>query len=78
MRAEKDKWMQRRTGETVRRLRLEAGLSQTELARRTGMSQQAVSDWEVGKTVPRWRYVRAAARALGVSVDYILTGGRFG
>ncbi len=37
----------------VRRLRLRSGLSQTAFARRLGVRQQTVSEWERGRYVPR-------------------------
>lgn len=40
------------TGETIRRLRRAAGLSQEELAERLGVSRQSVSLWEQGNTQP--------------------------
>ena len=36
----------------LRKLRRDAGLTQTELAEKTGLSQQAVSDYEVGNRKP--------------------------
>ena len=39
-------------GERIRAARLEAGLSQAELARRAGTSQPAVNRYEQGRTVP--------------------------
>lgn len=40
-------------GERVRRLRRRAGLSQAALARRLGVRQQTVSEWERGRYAPR-------------------------
>src|SRR5689334_636444 len=45
-------------------LREEAGLSQYELARRSGMSKQALSNLELGNREPTWLTVRRLARAL--------------
>ena len=39
-------------GRQVRELRIQQGLSQTELARRAGMTQPAVARFEAGGTVP--------------------------
>jgi transcriptional regulator with XRE-family HTH domain len=49
-------------------LREAARYSQYELARRSGMSKQALSSLELGKREPTWQTVRRLARALGVSV----------
>lgn len=38
---------------TARRLRVEAGLSQSEIAREVGVTSSAVALWESGKRVPR-------------------------
>ncbi len=41
------------TAEGVAVLRARLGLSQAELARRLGMRQQTVSEWETGRYAPR-------------------------
>jgi len=48
----------------LREARLRAGLTQAELARRLGVAQTAVSQWERLGTVPRDAAVRERARAL--------------
>jgi transcriptional regulator with XRE-family HTH domain len=50
-------------------LREKAGLSQYELAKRTGLTRQTVSRLEMGKSVPTWPTVQLLAAALGV--DYV-------
>jgi transcriptional regulator with XRE-family HTH domain len=52
----------------LRELRLRAGISQYELAKRSGVSGQAISRIEKGEREPGWSTVRKLARALGVSV----------
>jgi transcriptional regulator with XRE-family HTH domain len=52
----------------LRELREAAGLSQYELARRSGVSKQALSKLEKGERQPSWETVRKLARALDVSV----------
>src|SRR5262245_42475891 len=49
-------------------LRETAGISQYELAKRSGLSRQALSNLELGNREPTWETVRTLARALGVSV----------
>ncbi len=44
---------ERDPGARVRRLRRRAGLSQAALARRLGVRQQTVSEWERGRYAPR-------------------------
>jgi transcriptional regulator with XRE-family HTH domain len=55
-------------GVKLRELRLDAGLSQQELAERAGITREAVSMMETGKRSPYPRTMRQLAAALGVSV----------
>lgn len=41
-------------------------LSQSELARRSGVSQKSISDYCSGRSVPSWKHVQLIARALKV------------
>lgn len=50
----------------LRRARLAAGLSQVDLARKVGVEQAAVSDWERGRRSPRPIRVKKIAAALGI------------
>lgn len=59
-------------GERLQVLRGGAGLSQEELAERLGVSRQAVSKWELDKTVPDVRYIVALSELFRVSTDYLL------
>lgn len=57
-------------GPLVKRFRLAAGLSQEELAERSGVSARAISDFERGlRSVPRLETVRMLADALALSDD---------
>lgn len=47
-------------------LRKKAELSQYALAKRSGLSKQAVSNLEMGNREPTWQTVQLLARALGV------------
>ncbi|MCX6019851.1 MAG: XRE family transcriptional regulator [Chloroflexi bacterium] len=53
-------------------LRKSAGLSQAELGQAVGASTSLISRWESGEREPSSTQVLALARALGVSVDYLL------
>lgn len=53
-----------RFGEIIRARREEQGLEQVELARRLGVTQQTVSKWETGVTVPRAARLAALASLL--------------
>lgn len=54
-----------RVGPIVERLRMEAGLTQAELARRVGTTQAAISKIETGRTVPGLELLDRLATALG-------------
>ena len=49
----------------LRELRENAGLTQARLAARAGLSQRAISFWELGLREPSWGNVVALAAALG-------------
>lgn len=55
-------------GRQVRELRVQQGLSQTELARRAGMTQPAVARFEAGGTVPTLPVLERLARSLGAEL----------
>lgn len=55
-------------GRRVRELRVQQGMSQTELARRAGMTQPAVARFEAGGTVPTLPVLERLARALGAEL----------
>jgi transcriptional regulator with XRE-family HTH domain len=48
------------------------GLSQADLAKKTGLQPAAVSHFETGNRSPSFDNLRKLADALGVSVDYLL------
>ncbi|MGH3797334.1 MAG: helix-turn-helix domain-containing protein [Pseudonocardiaceae bacterium] len=60
-------------GRQVRELRVQLGLSQTELARRAGMTQPAVARFEAGGTVPTLPVLERLARSLGAQLTVQLT-----
>ena len=53
----------------LRALRLQAGLTQGELAARAGVSRQLVAAVEAGRNVPAVDAAVALARALGTTVE---------
>jgi len=59
-------------GEKLQTLRTGADLSQEELAERLGVSRQAVSKWELDKTVPDVKYIVAISELFQVTTDYLL------
>ncbi len=61
-------------GERIMRRRKKLGLTQEELAERSGLTTQFVSYAESGKRASRPENLMRIASVLGVSVDYLLTG----
>ena len=55
-------------------LRKERGLTQKELAEKTGVSEKAVSKWETGRGFPDTGLILPLAEALQVSVNELLSG----
>lgn len=60
-------------GQRLRRRRFLMGLNQEELARKLGVSQQAVQKWETGGA-PRGNRLGEIAKALDITLEYLLTG----
>lgn len=56
----------------LKELRLEARLSQTELAEKLGVSQRTVSSWELGARQPDYDTLLKLARFFGVTTDDLL------
>lgn len=56
----------------LEKLRREAGLSQSGLAERTGLSQQAISDYETGNRTPSLWAADKLASGLDVDVGKIV------
>lgn len=61
-------------GHRIRESRERKALSQAELARRLGVSQPTVSDWENGKTEPSVDNLRTLAIELDVWFEWLVTG----
>lgn len=57
----------------VRKIRTDAGLTQSALAKRVGLDPSQVSRLEKGKGNPRWGTVRRIAGGLGVSLAELAT-----
>ena len=61
-------------GTRIRKAREQAHISQAELARRIGISKQAMNAIEGGATDPRASRIVAIAQELGVSTDVLFLG----
>lgn len=60
--------------EKLKDLRIEKGLTQEELAQKSGISLKTISRYELGETLPRTeKYYESIASALDVSSDYFLS-----
>lgn len=56
----------------LRKTRESRGQSQSELAREAGMQPSAIAHFEAGRRKPSFDNVRALAKALSVTADYLL------
>ena len=55
----------------IRALRLAAGLTQVELAKKMKIDQSTVSLWESGKTSPQRKIRKKLAKVLGCTVEQL-------
>jgi transcriptional regulator with XRE-family HTH domain len=60
-------------GKMIKALRESEGLTQSELAKRAGLTQAAISQFEEGKRVPSTRAIQKIADGLGVSLDTLVS-----
>lgn len=61
-------------GKQIAQLRIDKGLTQTELGERIGVSFQAVSKWERGETLPDVSVLPKLGNILETTIDNILCG----
>lgn len=59
-------------GQRIRDLRKQKRMSQTELAKSSGVSQTTVTAWETGKAEPSSSAVARLADIFNVTTDYLL------
>ncbi len=60
-------------GEFIYQKRKSLGLTQEELGRKVGVTNKAVSKWEVGETLPDVMMLEPLAQVLQVTIDELLT-----
>ena len=60
-------------GSNIRRLRLEAGLTQEELAKRVGVARSTITQWERGWTQPRMGMVHKLATVFNTTNSVIVS-----
>lgn len=58
-------------GESLKSARMKAGMSQSELAEKLGISSVGISQWESGRRIPRDETLLRIAQALGISISDI-------
>lgn len=61
-------------GDRIQQLRKTAGISQEELADKTGVSRQAVSKWESGQSIPDMEKIILLSDYFETTTDYLLKG----
>ena len=59
-------------GKRIKEIRIENSLSQAEFGEKLFVSQDTVSLWERGKSIPSTEHVINMAKLFEVSTDYIL------
>ena len=62
------------TGQTIKRLREDKGITQTQLAEKIGVSSKTVSKWETSKGLPDITLIEPLSQALDVSVMELMSG----
>lgn len=67
-------WFVKQFSRRLRKLRQEKGLSQSDLGRLAGLHMMQVGKYERGEGYPAAESLIGLARALGVTVDFLLTG----
>lgn len=58
--------------ERIKHLREESKLTQTDLAKKLGITRSGVNAWEMGISVPSTQYIVELANLFKVSTDYLL------
>ena len=58
--------------ERLKELRIENGLSQTDIAKETGLGQSSIAMWENGTRTPNMESIILLAKFFKVSADYLL------
>lgn len=56
----------------LKELRTQYGYTQDEVARKIGISYQSYQAYELGKTIPKTKYLSKLADVFDVSTDYLL------
>ena len=60
------------TGDNIKRLRTQAGISQRELASKLGVAKCTVSSWEVDRTEPNIYMLKQMRNIFGCSIEELI------
>ena len=55
------------------RYREERGLSQTELARKMNVTQQCISSWQIGRTIPKPYQMKMLSEILSIPINELFS-----
>lgn len=66
--------MSEKLAKNIERLRTERQMTQEELAKRVGVSQAAIAQFEAGTKIPRLYVTNNIANALGTTIDELVNG----
>ena len=58
--------------EKIKILREKSGMTQSELARKLGITRSGVNAWEMGISAPSTQYIMKLAEIFKISTDYLL------
>lgn len=58
--------------EKIKSLREAQGITQSELAKRLGITRNGVNSWEQGLSMPSPIFLKGLAKQFGTSIDYLL------
>ena len=59
-------------GDRIKTLREKSGMTQAQLAKRLGVSRNAVNSWEMSLSTPSSIYIAELSKIFGVSTDHLL------
>jgi transcriptional regulator with XRE-family HTH domain len=62
--------------DNLKQLREAAGLSQSQLAERAGISVRTIQNWEIGRNVPKADILMQLAAALDAGLEQLLGAGK--
>lgn len=63
-------------GERIKKARKDLGMSQTELAKKVGLSYAQIGRYETKNTQPQTEVLKNIAEVLEVSIDYLMNGSK--